>query len=189
MYNTSGVNETVDFKRLRPGIENKVVIENIMGFEPGAGRSPYLEFNLRKPEATAEDGTRLRFYMSEKSTPMSMKKIIHIATKCIKRSSLDAIKADSLEEYGAMLNKLLRNRSLRIMFSPEEYKNAKGVIGIKPGIGLPDFAEAINEGAEYPAVADNATKLVYDQDKLRIKLREGSAPTTEEVVVKDDLPF
>ena len=188
-FNTSDVKEMSTSKYLKAGIENKVVIDNIKGEQP-QDRSPFIEFTFRKPEGKTEDGTRVRFYMSEKAKGMSLQKILHLATKVVKRAQIDALNASSVEEYGAMLNKLLRNKMLRIMFSPEEYQNSSGEIKIKPALGLPEFAEAIAEGAESAPVADGDTKLVYNENKLLIKARGVQVPQTEDTVLKDDdLPF
>lgn len=188
-FNTGNVQEISTSKYLRAGIENKVVIDDIKGGQPEGG-APYVEFTFRKPEGKSEDGTRVRFYMSEKAQKMSLQKIVHIATKVVKRAQLDALNASSVEEYGAMLNKLLRNKMLRIMFSPEEYQNSKGEIKIKPALGLPEFAEAIMEGAENAPISDVDTKLVYNESKLLIRARNITPPTTDDTVLKDDdLPF
>lgn len=186
-FNTGNVSETTS-KYLRPGIENRVIIDNILGQEP-KDRAPFIEFTFRKPEATTEEATRVRFYMSEKAVSRSMQKIVHIATKVCTREQLNSLTASTVEEYAAMLNKLLRNKALRLMFSPEQYINAKGELKVKPTLGLPDFAEAINPGAEYAAVSDADTKLKYDEDKLLIRAKESSKPKDDAVVVNDDLPF
>lgn len=188
-FNTGNVTEVSSSKYLRAGIENKVIIDNIKGEQP-EGSSPFIEFTFRKSEGTSEDGTRVRFYTSEKAVKRSMQKILHLATKVVKRAQIDALNASSTEEYGAMLNKLLRNKALRIMFSPEEYQNSKGEIKIKPALGLPEFAEAISEGAETPPVADADTKLVYNESKLLIKARNSTPVQTDDAVLaNDDLPF
>ena len=186
-FNTGNVSESTS-KYLRPGIENKVIIDNVIGQEP-KDRAPFIEFTFRKPESSSEEATRVRFYMSEKAVSRSMQKIVHIATKVCTREQLNALTATTVEEYGAMLNRLLRNKALRLMFSPEQYVNAKGEVKVKPTLGLPEFAEAINTGAEYAPVADGETKLKYDEDKLMIKVKESSVPKDDSAVVNNDLPF
>lgn len=189
MFNTSGMNDSSGSKYIQPGIENDVVISNVMGVVPQGG-SPYIEFTFRKAASTNEDGSKIRFYMSEKSQPTSLKKILHIATKVVKRAQIDSLKATSVEEYGAMLSKLLSGKHLRMKFLGEEYRNSKDEVRVKPSIGLPDFAEAIMEGAEYTPVAQAASKLMFNSDK-DIK-RLAPTPSSDSTIVgdsTDDLPF
>jgi hypothetical protein len=186
MFNTSDVNENAGGKYIKPGVENDVIIHNIMGVLPQSG-APYLEFSFRKPIATPEETTKIKFYMTEKSSAMSLKKVLHIATKVVKRAQIDALKASSVEEYGAMLNKILAGKHLRMKFLGEEYVNAKDEVRTKAVVGLPDFAEAIMEGAEYSPISNNSTKLSFDTDKDVKRLQE--APKTADPIVEDDLPF
>lgn len=159
MYTTKGTEEK-EFKSkyIAPGVQ-KVKIVSITGMAP-EGKSPYLELAfVNQEEMTAN----IRFYMSEKAMPKSLEKIKHIGTKMVTNDDLDAIKADSIDSYGAALNGLLAGKTCRIKFTGEEVESEKG-IWTKAGIGLPTFAEATKDGAQYPAVDDEDTKLVYDEN-------------------------
>ena len=189
MFNTKNTKETTGSKWIAPGVENDIVISNVTGYLPAeAERAPFLEFTFRKASSTDEDATKIRFYMSEKSSEMSMKKVLHLATKVVKRTQIDAITANSVEEYGALLHKLIVGKHLRLKFLGEEYVNSKNEVKVKPVLGLPSFAEAVMEGAEYPVVMDNATKLTYDSTKDLFKI--ANAPISDATIVEDDdLPF
>ena len=51
---------------------------------------------------------------------------------------------------------------IRIKFRGEEYLKQDGTTGVRSVIGYPEFAEAIQEGAEYPVVA--VTKMTFNPD-------------------------
>lgn len=189
-FNTKTVKETTGSKWIAPGVENDIVIMNVMGVAPEGERAPFIEFTFKKAASEDEDNTKIRFYMTEKSSEMSMKKILHLATKVVKREQIDALTAGSVEEYGALLNRLIGGKHLRLKFLGEEYVNSKSEVKIKPVLGLPGFAEAIMEGAQYPVVANNATKLVFNPEKDIIRIK--NVPTSDATIVgaaDDDLPF
>lgn len=188
-FNTKNTKETSGSKWIAPGVENDVVIMNVMGVAPEGERSPFIEFTFKKSTSEDDDNTKTRFYMTEKSSEMSMKKILHLCTKVVKRAQIDALTANSVEEYGALLNRLIAGKHLRLKFLGEEYINAKSEVKIKPVLGLPTFAEAIMEGAEYPAVANSATKLTFDTTKDIIRIKNVPASDSTIVGVEDDLPF
>ena len=177
-FTTTGTEEKrVDTKYLKPGI-NLTTIGTVEGITPEAG-SPYIEMGFYKMEGDPEANTKVRFYMSEKGIAKSLEKIKHIATKVVKASEIDSITADTVEDYGLSLNKLLSGKSLRMKFIGEEYKNASQQIKVKTTVGLPAFAEAINEGAEYPITTDTKLKFSennpYDMKKLPVLEESGES--------------
>jgi hypothetical protein len=111
-----------------------------------------------EPDAT----TDMRFYLSEKAAESTYKKIRHIFTKVVKDEDYLAAKAENIEELGDVYNSKLAGHSLRIKFRGEEYLKQDGSTGVRSVIGYPEFAEAIQEGAEYPVVA--VTKMTFNPD-------------------------
>lgn len=104
----------------------------------------------------------LFFFNSDKATEFSLRKIQHIATKIVKEDKYLAVTADNIEEYAEGLNNLLAGHSLRMKFCGEQYIKQDSSIGVRANVGLPSFAEAIQEGAEYPVVEASMSKLTYD---------------------------
>ena len=103
--------------------------------------------------------------MSEGAKPKSLEKLLHLGTKCISRDAMDSIQGDSLADYGANLNTALAGKVARVKFVGEEIEGKEGKNNwTKASIGLPTFAEAVKEGAEYSAVSDEDTKLTYDEN-------------------------
>ena len=51
---------------------------------------------------------------------------------------------------------------MRIKFRGEEYIKQDGSVGVRAVIGLPEFAEAIQEGAEYVPVSK--TNLTFNSE-------------------------
>ena len=161
-FSTSGTEEKKSSVYLKPGISN-ATIGTIEGVAPDMG-SPYIEIGFYKQGGEIENSTKVRFYMSEKGRTRSFEKIKHIATKIVKASVVDSIEADTLESYGSKLQNILMGQSLRMKFVGEEYVNASQQVKVKTTVGLPTFAEAIQEGAEYPVVKDGETKLKYNEN-------------------------
>ncbi len=64
--------------------------------------------------------------MSEKAMSKSNEKLVHLASKCITKETLDAIEAESLEDYGSKLNKTLKGKVLRLKFIGEEIEGKEG---------------------------------------------------------------
>jgi hypothetical protein len=158
MYSTKGTTETQFVsKYIEPGI-HRVRINSIEGQEP-EGRSPYIQITFEDKDSKTAD---IRFYMSEKAMPKSLEKIKHIGTKLVTEDELDGINADNLAGYGAALNKLLAGKGCRIKFTGEEVDGEKGRWW-KAGIGLPTFAEATKEGAQYEPVSDEDSRLTFDK--------------------------
>lgn len=142
-------------KYIYPGIRHRVVIKNVTeGKTPGG--TPFIEFELYSKEGGPETSRKFQFYTSEKAIAKSMEKIKHIATKVVTEEELN--NAKSVEE----LRDLLKGKVLRMKFTGEEYQNTSGEIKSRALIGLAPFAEAVEEGAAHPPVADEDTKLKFD---------------------------
>ena len=186
MFGGQDVQEISKPKYIRPGI-HEVTIKSVKG-ENNQNGNPVITFSLYLKDGDAEATTDFRFYLSEKAATMSYKKIRHIFTKVVKDADYLSSTASSIEELGEVYNSKLAGKSLRIKFNGEGYVKQDGNTGLRASIGLPEFAEAISDGAEYPAVAE--TKLVFNDDrdiKQVAKLPDTDSFTT--APVKDDLPF
>lgn len=146
-----------------PGVRNVT----INGWSAGtsAQGKPFVEVELTTVEAMKEGkentSKKFQFYMSDSAQERSMQKIKHIVTKV---TTADRItNQPDLNSFVSMLNNISKGKSLRIKFTGEEYEY-NGEIKEAARIGLPNFAEAINPGAEYAPVADADTKLVFDKN-------------------------
>ena len=147
-------------KYVRPGI-HEVTIKSVKG-ELNANGNPTITFSLHLVDGDADATTDMRFYLSEKAAESTYKKIRHIFTKVVKDADYLAAKAENIEELGEVYNNKLSGNSLRIKFRGEEYLKQDGLTGVRSVIGYPEFAEAIQEGAEYPVVA--VTKMTFNPD-------------------------
>ena len=113
----------------------------------------------------ASYSAQIRFLNSagtEKAAVTSYKKIRHIFTKVVKDADYLSSKANSVEELGEVYNNKLAGNSLRIKFRGEEYIKQDGSVGVRAVIGLPEFAEAIQEDAEYVPVSK--TNLTFNSE-------------------------
>ena len=160
MFGGQDVQEVNKPKYIRPGV-HEVTIKSAKG-ETNQNGNPTIVFTMHLLDGDAEATTDFRFYLSEKAQATSYKKIRHIFTKVVKDADYLAATATSVEELGEVYNNKLAGNSLRIKFRGEEYLKQDGTVGVRAVIGLPEFAEAIQEGAEYPAVSD--TKLTFNAD-------------------------
>ena len=176
---------------LKPGIHNDVTIGSIKGVTPQSG-APYLELSFYKTESGPDFSTSVKFFMNEKSTQdpnkagglaTSLSKLKHLGTKVMTADALGAIGGATVEEYGENLNKALAGKRLRMKFCGEEYVNKSQETKIKTTLGLPEFAESITPGAEYPVVADGQTALTFDPNNSKDMKR---LPAPEQ---HGDLPF
>ena len=176
---------------LKPGIHNDVTIGSIKGVTPQSG-APYLELSFYKTESGPDFSTSVKFFMNEKSTQdpnkagglaTSLSKLKHLGTKVMTADALGAIGGATVEEYGENLNKALSGKRLRMKFVGNEYVNNSQETKIQTTLGLPDFAEAIVPGAEYPVVPDNQTALTFDPNSPKDMKR---LPAPEQ---HGDLPF
>jgi hypothetical protein len=147
-------------KYIRPGI-HEVTIKSVKG-ELNANGNPTITVSLHLVDGDADATTDMRFYLSDKAAESTYKKIRHIFTKVVKDVDYLAAKAENIEELGEVYNNKLSGNSLRIKFRGEEYLKQDGTTGVRSVIGYPEFAEAIQEGAEYPVVA--VTKMTFNPD-------------------------
>lgn len=191
-FGTKGTQELAgNNKYIRPGINHNVVIDSVKGVNESKS---YIEFLFRTPKATAEEGNRQRFYMhTEGALALNTARLKHIATKVVSESDIDNISANDIIDYGAKLNKLLSGKRLRLKFAAEEYIKADGSVGVRSVLPVQNFAEAINPGAEYPAVKDGETRLRYDESNSYDYKKLANAPSANTTVTsskdEDDLPF
>jgi len=160
MFGGQDVQEISKPKYIRPGIFD-VTIKSVKG-ETNQNGNPTIVFSMYLIDGDAEATTDFRFYLSEKAAVTTYKKIRHIFTKVVKDADYLSSTANSVEELGDVYNSKLAGKSLRIKFRGEEYIKQDGSVGTRAVIGLPEFAEAIADGAEYPAVSD--TKLTFNLD-------------------------
>lgn len=160
MFGGQDVQEINKPKYVKPGI-HEVTIKSVKG-EVNANGNPTITLSLHLLDGDADATTDMRFYLSEKAAESTYKKIRHIFTKVVKDADYLAAKAENIEELGEVYNTKLSGHSLRIKFRGEEYLKQDGNIGVRSVIGYPEFAEAIQDGAEYPAVP--VTKMVFNTD-------------------------
>jgi hypothetical protein len=190
MYSTKNTEEKVfESKFIEPGV-HVVKITAIKGEEPD-GYSPRLTISFASED---EKSVEAVFYMSEKAQDMSLRKIKHLATKCIKVSVLDKIEADSLEDYASALFKTLKNKVVRVKFVGEEIEGKEGKNNwVKANIGLPAFAEAVTKGAEHDPVPAESSKLSYDKnnkwDFKPLPTADLENANLEDGNGDDDMPF
>ena len=160
MFGGQDVQEISKPKYIRPGI-HEVTIKSVKG-ENNQNGNPVITFSLYLKDGDAEATTDFRFYLSEKAQTSTYKKIRHIFTKVVKDVDYLQATASDIEELGTVYNTKLAGKSLRIKFNGEEYLKQDGNTGVRAVIGLPEFAESIQEGAEYAVVAD--TRMVFNAD-------------------------
>lgn len=153
-------------KYIYPGIRHEVVIKSVKEGSP-EGKSPYVELEMYTKDGGPETARSFKFYTSKGDIAKTMEKIKHIATKVATQEEVTAAKnVDDLRD-------ILKGKKLRMKFTGEQWKNESGEIKERALIGLPPFAEAIEDGAAYPAVANEDTKLTFDKtNKYDFKLLE-----------------
>lgn len=160
MFGGQDVQEINKPKYIRPGV-HEVTIKSVKG-ETNQNGNPTIVFSMYLVDGDAEATTDFRFYLSEKAAVVSYKKIRHIFTKVVKDADYLSSKANSVEELGEVYNNKLAGNSLRIKFRGEEYIKQDGSVGVRAVIGLPEFAEAIQEDAEYVPVSK--TNLTFNSE-------------------------
>jgi hypothetical protein len=169
MFNLSEVKEEVkggaNETYIYPGIRNNVKIKKWTNGSTPNG-TPFLAVHLvtREGEEANVEATEFPFYTSEKALKTSLAKIKHIVTKVATEAEWLSKEPADMDEMTDHLNDISRGKYLRIKFTGEEYQNKNGEIKEKALIGLPEFAEAIENGAEYPVVAPEESKLVFDKN-------------------------
>lgn len=149
-----------------PGIREVVINKWIHGKSTNKG-TPFIAVELTTVEGKAAgnvDPRSFEFYLTDKTMKMTLSKIKHIVTKITTEEKFASKNPADEEEMVEHLNDLTRGETLRIKFTGEERLNAKGEIKDNATIGLPDFAEAIQEGAKYPVVPASESKLTFDKN-------------------------
>jgi hypothetical protein len=162
-------------KYIRPGI-HEVTIKSVKG-EVNQNGNPVITFTIHLLDGEADATTDFRFFLSEKAQNITYKKIRHIFTKVVKDADYLSTTAESIEALGEAYNNKLSGNSLRIKFNGEEYLKQDGSVGTRAVIGLPEFAEAIQEGAEYPAISITKMKFNSDSDVKKL-IKQPDADTT-----------
>lgn len=144
-------------KYIYPGIRHHVVIKDVKAGK-NANNTPFIELIMYTKEGGPETARSFTLYTSPGALPKTQEKLKHIATKVATLEEVEAAKdVESLRD-------LLKGKSLRMKFIGKEYKNANGELKERADIGLAPFAEAIEEGAAYPVVSDEDTKLTFDKN-------------------------
>lgn len=161
MFGGKEVNSERVSKYITPGV-HEVTIAKIEGTTASTG-SPMLNISIHLKDGDSENANTFRIVMGKSTgeqNEYSLRKVQHIATKIVKLDQYLAVTGSTIEEYGEALNNILAGNSLRMKFTAEEYLNNEGKTKVRANIGLPEFAEAIQEGAEHSVV--ETTKLTYD---------------------------
>lgn len=163
-------------KFIEPGIHT-VTVKEVKGVSEG---TPYIQITFEKEGKTAD----IRFYMTDAAAEKSMQKLKHLANKIIKNADLENI-VGNVEDLGFGLNKKLSGKKVRVKFSGEEVVGKVGEDGkkkpnwFKSVIGLPAFAEAVINGAEYAAVPEEMSKLKFDPNN-KYDMKRLEIPTSNE---------
>lgn len=159
MFGTRGHSEAPS--GLREGIQT-VTIHSFTA-ETNRNGKQFLGFKVYPKNGDPEYARTFEFYVTtDKAKEYMTKKVIHIATKVVTRAQIDAVGGSTLEEYAANLTNLLGGKDIRLVFDGEEYYKGTD-LRIAPKLNrVSDFAEAVAEGAEYPAVDLSRTALKFD---------------------------
>jgi hypothetical protein len=142
---------------------HEVTIKEVIGTTTPNG-NPVINVAMYLLNGNPDNANSFGFVLGGGAKEWSEKKLQHLATKIVTKDEYVAATGDTIEEYGEALNSLLSGKSVRIKFTGEERLKQDGSgITIRSNIGLPNFAEAIEEGGEYPVVLAKDTKLVFDK--------------------------
>jgi hypothetical protein len=142
---------------------HEVTIKEVVGTTTPNG-NPVINVSMYPLNGNPENANAFGFVLGGGAKEWSEKKLQHLATKVVTKDQYLATTGSNIEEYGQALDSLLAGKSLRIKFTGEERLKQDGSgITIRANIGLPNFAEAIEEGSEYPVVLAENTKLVFDK--------------------------
>lgn len=179
MFGTQGISESAG---LREGIQVVTIARWSAG--ENANGKPFLAVYLYPKGGDPEKARAFQFYLTtDKAVSATMKKVLHICSKVVKRSVLDEATASTAEQYANNLTALTAGKSLRIVFDGEEYYK-DGQLRVAAKLNrLRDFAEAVEPGAEYSPVADKDTQLVFDREAHVVKAQ---VPDAEDVSVPSD---
>lgn len=183
LFSNKGVEEAVigggNQKYIYGGVFHDVVISDVRSGASSQKGTPFIELDMHTREGGPATKRAFQFYMSEGAAKTSKSKLRHIATKIVKLAEFEAVEANTLEEYTDAIADLIKGQSLRMKFTAEQYRNANGEVKDAARIGLPEFAEAIQDGAEFAPVADEDTKLTYDKNSQWDFKRLPIEPTDE----------
>jgi hypothetical protein len=169
MFNLKEVSEEVkggsNQTYIYPGIRNQVIISKWVTGRSAKQETPFIGVQLvtKEGKEAAVDPKQFEFYVSPAAIDTSMKKIKHIVTKVTTAKIFESKEVNSAEELVEHLNEISRGGVLRMKFTGEEYLNSNNEVKSAARIGLPEFAEAVNEGAEYEPISDENTKLTFDE--------------------------
>lgn len=168
MFNLSEVEERSAGKGnlyIYPGVRDVKIKKWTKGKSANKG-TPFIAVHLVTVEGDKQniEPRQFEFYMSEGAMKMSLSKIKHIVTKITTEEKWASKNPEDIDEMVDHLNDLTRGETYRQKFIGEEYENSNGEVKEAARIGLPEFAEAIQEGAEYPVVPESESKLVFDKD-------------------------
>jgi len=186
MFGTKGIVEGGLY--ITPGIHT-VLIGEVTSGSTDNGKD-YIEIVFYKKGTQPDSGRGFRFFMSsEGAIKASGRKITHIGTKLMTREELDAISGENLTTYAVNLNAAFNGKELRMVFDAEEYmKNGEKRLAAKLN-RLGDFAEATVEGAEYPAISDDDTKLTYTEDNIKRMANIDADMDTPEMPIDNTLEY
>ena len=168
-----------------PGIKHAVTIHKVETGEAKTG-TPFIELFFHTKEKGVESSKGIKLYITAKTADNVLVQLMHMATKVMTRKEfneeLDSTNVKTLaESFGAMM----KGQFFRMKFNGQQYVNAAGDVRDNAKIPYsPEFAEAIQGGAEYEAVSDEDTKLTFDKtNQYDYKvLSESEKPTPESTV-------
>lgn len=126
-----------------PGIHEVKLIAKSKTTPEDPKKSAYYSLNMQTLNGSMV--YEMKFYLSEKSIPISLKNAKHIVTKVASQKELDSCKGETEEQLLESILSVLVGKSLRMKFSGEEYINDKGQLKMRTIIGRPNFAESLNE--------------------------------------------
>jgi len=166
MFDFNNIKETAGLKFVGYGINNNVVVTDVSAGENQNG-TPFIQIQVKFDGAEDKDSTTLKLYMSPGAKDMSMKKILHMHQAINKLDLLKSRKFNTQQELAQGLKAMWMGRKFRLKLSGEEYmgvdKEGMPKIKVKLNIPFAPFAEACTQGAEFPMIADDATKLTFDK--------------------------
>lgn len=145
------------------GVYHKVIISDVKKHTTNSGKD-CLRITMHTEEGGPTASKDFDFFFTESAVAISKSKLKHIATKVAKEATFTNMPANSLDEYIANYGKIVKGKTLRMQFNAEEYLNSNNEVKSAARIGLPDFAEATQPGAEYPPIADEDTKLFFNKE-------------------------
>ena len=164
MFDFNEVKETSSLKFVGYGVNNGVVVTDVTSGENQNG-TPFIQINVKFKGADDKDSTTLKLYMSPGAKAISMKKLMHMHQSLNKLVHLKSRKFDTLNDISTGLKAMWVGREFRLKLAGEEYmgvdKDGLPKMKVKLNIPFAPFAEAAVHGAEFPAIADGDTKLVF----------------------------